>query len=312
VFATAPVAASSDFSRSPNFCTLRDGRQIAYACTGDPNGRPVFFFHGSPGSRREVFSATTAALKHGWRIIAPDRPGMGQSDFQPGYTLLDYVDDIRQLADGLGFKTFGVMGHSGGGTTVLSCAYGMPQRLNFALDLGGWAPVAVPELRSQMTALDRFFAERISQLPQNTSPILFQLPFTVLGLAAKVFDAKTFIRLLHQSQYFCDADYAVLSAPDAANRLMNTVQESFYQGSEGPAYDALLRYQAWGFDLEEIDFPVQIFHGCDDVSAPYAFAEYKHQHLPHSQLYQYAQEGHFFLWSHWSDIMTLAEKEVIQ
>ena len=297
-----PVFSFQDSTRMPKFFTLQDGRQLAYDCVGEPNGRPVFFFHGSPGSRLEILSATAAALDHGWQIIAPDRPGMGQSDFKPGYTLLDYTDDVSQLADGLGFNTFGVMGHSGGGTTVLSCAYALGERLDFALDLGGWAPVTVPELRSQMTALDRFFAERISQA-QNTTPILFQLPFTVLGVAAKTLPTTTFIRLLYQSKYFCDADYAVLSVPEAANALMNTVRESFRQGSEGPAYDALIRYQDWGFDLAEIDVPIHIFHGSDDLSAPYSFAQYKHRYLANSQLHTYAQEGHFFLWSHWNDIM---------
>ncbi|WP_088243957.1 alpha/beta fold hydrolase [Calothrix rhizosoleniae] len=301
----ATLSSALSLNNSPEFFSLQDGRKIAYECVGNPNGRPVFFFHGSPGSRLGILSSAEAALEYGWRIIAPDRPGMGQSDFKPGYTLLDYTDDIRQLANGLGFNTFGVMGHSGGGTTVLSCAYALSERLDFALDLGGWAPVVVAELRSQMTALDRFFAERISQ-PQNTTPILFQFPFTVLGLAAKVLPATTFIRLLYQSQYFSDADYTVLSNPKAAHALVTNVRESFHQGSDGPAYDALLRYQDWGFDLAEIDFPVHILHGSDDISAPYSFAEYKHHHLPNSQLHTYPGEGHFFLWSHWSEIMTTA------
>ncbi|NER51909.1 MAG: alpha/beta hydrolase [Symploca sp. SIO1A3] len=295
---------------APEVFTLGDGRRLTYQHIGDPQGQPVFFFHGSPGSRLEILSAQAAAIEHHWHIIAPDRPGMGQSDFKPGYTLLDYTDDIRELADSLGFDTFGVMGHSGGGVTVLSCAYVLPERLNFALDLGGWAPVIVPELKTQMTALDRFFAERCvpqqSSNQQNTTPLLFQFPFTLLGLAAKVLPPVTFIHLLYQSQYLCDEDYKILSAPESANALVQTVRESFHQGSEGPAYDALLRYQDWGFDLAEIEFPIQIFHGTDDISAPYSFAAYKHRHLPNSKLHAYPQEGHFFLWSHWDDIMAIA------
>ncbi|VEP18833.1 conserved hypothetical protein [Hyella patelloides LEGE 07179] len=294
----------------PQFFTLQDGRQIAYQSVGDPKGRPIFFFHGSPGSRLEGFSAEAAALKNRWHIIALDRPGMGQSDFKPGYTLLHYTKDICELADGLGFKTFGVMGHSGGGATVLSCAYALPERLDFALDLGGWAPVIVPELRSQMTSLDRFFVERCIPLPKphqpKRIPLLFKFTFTLVGLVAKVFPPAIFIHFLNQSQYFCEADRAVLSAPEAANFLVQTVRESFHQGSEGPAYDALLRYQDWGFDIGEITFPIQLFHGTDDISAPYSFAEYKHSQLPNSQLHIYPQEGHFFLWSHWADIMAIA------
>jgi len=122
---------------APEVFTLGDGRRLTYQHIGDLQGQPVFFFHGSPGSRLESLSAQAAAIQHHWHIIAPDRPGMGQSDFKPGYTLLDYTNDIQELADGLGLDTFGIMGHSGGGVTVLSCAYTLPERLNFALDLGG-------------------------------------------------------------------------------------------------------------------------------------------------------------------------------
>jgi pimeloyl-ACP methyl ester carboxylesterase len=31
--------------------TLRDGRRLAYAEWGDPDGRPVLFFHGTPSGR---------------------------------------------------------------------------------------------------------------------------------------------------------------------------------------------------------------------------------------------------------------------
>lgn len=299
-----------DKSPRSQFFRLFDDRHIAYQSVGDSNGRPVFFFHGSPGSRLEVFGTEAAAMAHHWHIIAPDRPGMGQSDFKPGYTLLDYTDDIRELADGLGYDTFGVMGHSGGGTTVLSCAHALPERLDFALDLGGWAPVTVPELRSHMSAIDRFFAEwcipKKRNNPTNRTPLLFQVSFTLLGLAAKVLSPSTFIQLLYQSHYFCDADYAVLSTPEAAQILVDSVRESFRQGSDGPAYDSLLRYQDWGFELSNITFPIHIFHGVDDISAPYSFAEYKHRQLPHSQLHAYPQEGHFFLWSHWAEIMAIA------
>ena len=297
----------------PNLLRLQDGRRMAYQTVGHPNGRPVFFFHGSPGSRLEILSAQAAAIAQGWYLIAPDRPGMGQSDFKPGYTLLDYTHDILELADSLGVDRFGVSGHSGGGVTVLSCAYAIPERLDFAFDLGGWAPVTVPELQAHMTSIDRFFAERcIPQQKSNTqniAPIWFQVPFTALGLVAKAFPPAVFIQLLHQAHYFCDADGVMLSTSEAAKFLVSTVRESFRQGGEGPAYDALLRYQAWGFELADIAFPVHIFHGTADISAPYRFAEYKHQHLSNSQLHTYPNEGHFFLWSHWADIAAIANPD---
>ncbi|MBV6622586.1 MAG: hypothetical protein KI793_06485 [Rivularia sp. (in: Bacteria)] len=38
-------------SKSNQTLLLKDGRQMGYAQFGDLNGKPVMFFHGTPGSR---------------------------------------------------------------------------------------------------------------------------------------------------------------------------------------------------------------------------------------------------------------------
>ena len=38
-------------SGTDNVLRLRDGRLLGYAEYGDPDGKPLFYFHGSPGSR---------------------------------------------------------------------------------------------------------------------------------------------------------------------------------------------------------------------------------------------------------------------
>ena len=61
--------------------TLRDGRQMAYAEYGDPQGKPIFFFHGTPGSRLFHHPDASLAASAGARMIAVDRAGFGRSDF---------------------------------------------------------------------------------------------------------------------------------------------------------------------------------------------------------------------------------------
>ena len=97
----------------------------------------MFYFHGTPGSRHEPFNARQAAQKHGYRLIASDRPGIGRSDFQEGRTLQGWADDVSQIADQLGMTTFGVIGASGGGPDVLTCSYAIPDRLVFSVVMGG-------------------------------------------------------------------------------------------------------------------------------------------------------------------------------
>jgi pimeloyl-ACP methyl ester carboxylesterase len=99
-----------------NIIQLPDGRKLAYAEYGDSQGVPVFFFHGFPGSRYDGEYSGQVAAEMGIRLIAPDRPGMGYSDYQPNRRLLDWPADVGHLADTLGLDKFGVLGYSGGAT----------------------------------------------------------------------------------------------------------------------------------------------------------------------------------------------------
>src|SRR6266496_1502611 len=62
---------------------LPDGRWLAYAEFGDPDGRPVLFLHGTPGYRLNPWATDAELRSAGVRLIAPDRPGVGRSTPQP-------------------------------------------------------------------------------------------------------------------------------------------------------------------------------------------------------------------------------------
>jgi len=69
------------FSSAGRTIQLSDGRTLAYLETGNPKGRPVFYFHGGPGSRLEGLFYDELNQQLGIRMIALDRPGYGLSDF---------------------------------------------------------------------------------------------------------------------------------------------------------------------------------------------------------------------------------------
>jgi pimeloyl-ACP methyl ester carboxylesterase len=152
-----------------DFCQyilLTDSRRLAYCDYGPLTGFPVFYFHGTPGSRLEAQLADQAARQHDIRLLALDRPGIGRSDLQPGRKLLDWPQDMAATADQLGLDRFGVIGFSGGGPYALACAYALPERLNFVALVGSWAPVAAEsELWAAMAPLDRFFGRLSRRAP---------------------------------------------------------------------------------------------------------------------------------------------------
>ncbi len=71
---------------------------MAFSEYGDPNGEPVLFCHGWPSSRTMAQLTDEAAQKLGVRIISPDRPGISDSSFEAGRTLLDWPTAVRALA----------------------------------------------------------------------------------------------------------------------------------------------------------------------------------------------------------------------
>lgn len=86
----------------PQLLQLGDGRQLAWAEMGATVGRPVFYFHGGPGSRLPVVRGQgVAAAAAGVRLICVERPGFGESTRHPQRTLAGWPDDVAALADHL-------------------------------------------------------------------------------------------------------------------------------------------------------------------------------------------------------------------
>lgn len=105
-------------------CRLSDGRTLAYAVTGPPDGYPVVAHHGTPGSRLFAALLSDAATAEGVRLVVPDRPGYGRSSSRPdGWTWKHWRDDLAELLDAESVDRAGVMGFSGGGPFALAAAH---------------------------------------------------------------------------------------------------------------------------------------------------------------------------------------------
>jgi pimeloyl-ACP methyl ester carboxylesterase len=124
---------------------LPDGRRLGVTDVGDPEGVPVLYFHGVPGSRLDFTSERydEALRAAGVRFIAADRPGFGLSDPKPGRGHADWPADVSALADSLELDRFAVLGYSRGGHYALACAALIPDRLTA---VGLLSAVASPDM----------------------------------------------------------------------------------------------------------------------------------------------------------------------
>ena len=54
---------------------LPDGRALDIEVSGDPDGLPLVFHHGTPGSVLPGHDLPRAAARHGLRLVTFSRPG---------------------------------------------------------------------------------------------------------------------------------------------------------------------------------------------------------------------------------------------
>lgn len=272
---------------------LQDGRMLGYAEVGDPAGKPVFFFQGTPSSRLfHPDASITKAL--GVRLITLDRPGFGLSDFQPGRTLLDWPDDVAEVADLLGFDRFAVVGISGGGPYVAASAFRIPQRLTGAAMVSSMGPVGVPGVTEGMPGVRRAGAFIGLHVPWLLRPLMWlgQNPGRDLD---RFFERYT----AHNPE----PDRLLLAQPEFSGMLKASYAESARQGIRGFAWEVRLMSRPWGFRLEDITLPVQLWHGGQDSSTPMAMARYMAGAIPDCQATFFPDEGHFLLFTHWQEIL---------
>ena len=115
------VVSSSDSGEPLRTVVTPDGRTLAFAVWGDPDGFPVLALHGTPGCRLERWPHEELYRSIGECLVTHDRAGYGRSDRRHGRRVADEAEDVQTLADHLGFERFGVTGGSGGGPHALAC-----------------------------------------------------------------------------------------------------------------------------------------------------------------------------------------------
>ena len=99
------------------FASTRDGTRIFYRLEG-PDTAPVILFSNSLGCDHMMWQPQTKRLKSQFRIVRYDQRGHGASDVPQGrYTLDQLGQDVLDLTDHLGIKTFAFCGLSMGGLT---------------------------------------------------------------------------------------------------------------------------------------------------------------------------------------------------
>lgn len=269
---------------------LPDGRRLGYADYGSPEDKPVLFFHGTPGSRRQLQADMIAlAARRGVRLVAPERPGYGLSDPQPGRGVLDWAKDVTVLTDALGIDRCSIIGFSAGGPYALACASRLPARIDRVVLGGGLAPLTAMGVMQDMAPQVSGLYALAQTNPENLSDALAPLarsPSELLAAMAATMPA-------------CDQQVMSARAPG----YVDDFSEALRQGVEGIATDFVLATQRWEFSLADIRTEVHLWHGSEDRNTPPAMANHLASSLPNHRMFLQPGEGHLVLFTHWDEIL---------
>jgi pimeloyl-ACP methyl ester carboxylesterase len=269
--------------------SIRDGSvRIGYAEYGDPRGRPLLFFHGWPCSRLQGDFLDEPARHLGIRVIAPDRPGIGKSSLILPRRLLDWPPMMAEFADALGLGRFAVMGVSGGGPYVLACAYAMRHRLDEAKIVCGAPPLTLFPTRHEMMLPYRALLRLRSSAPWALPWLMW-----VAGRVGRLPLSHPLIRPL--LQFASRPDRELLKQWAREGCVLRGYREAALSQPKVLLADGEIFLADWGFDLADVQFPIQLWHGELDRNVPISMARQIAAALPSCVAHWLPREGHFSL-----------------
>jgi pimeloyl-ACP methyl ester carboxylesterase len=274
----------------PRMLGCPSGRKIALQLSGDPDGSPVLFFHGTPSSRLYVPPEDVSRQEHA-KVVTLDRPGYGLSDAAPSDVSIAAVteDILSVVADEVG-GPISVVGFSGGVPYALACGAIRPGVVTSVAVVSGDAPPRLPPGPSELSPTEIELVRRTRLDPESGTELLAR-------------HAEAFARdpLVYFTQPADGPDAPVRARAAVREILEASAREAGRQGSTGLVTDWLLEILPWGFTLSEIERPVAVWYGTPGP-APRAAGRLLSEIDDRSD-HRVEAGGHELIWTHWRQIL---------
>jgi len=282
----------------PRTVRAADGSRTGYYEFGDPQGRPVIAMHGTPNSGAGFAWADAPARERGLRVLAPDRPGVGDSDpwrVDHAVTVADYSEPFEAFATALHLDSFAVLGYSGGAPYALAVAHALRDRVTAAAvvsgagEVGGWASIGDFDATDEWLTRLALHAPSLARATLAVSARFARIAPKLSMRFAKLGMAETDREVMDE---FADAPTAVTVFTASCRRTARGVVDD---------YAALGR--PWGFDVGDITVPVSCWHAPTDPLVPIAHSEELVRRMPGTQLERWPDEGHLAIVRHVGEVL---------
>lgn len=274
---------------------LPDGRRLGFRVYGDPNGRPILFLHGTPGSRIKFSIAHEGGRQLRLAIIAPDRWGYGLTEAPAQPSLPGFAEDMAALMTALGHARFAVGGISGGGPYAAAVAACLPERVTALALVSPVGLIADAGLGPSLSLLHRLRFTVLPRRPRTVSTAMRALRWS-LAHTPRLAGRLTTWRAARP-------DKRLIRRPDVGQRILRSFSEGLRPGTSGPTIDLALFSRPWRVDLGQIRAPTRLWIGSRDCNVPLAAARALAQRIPHCVMTELPGAGHLWVSVHHDDVL---------
>lgn len=283
---------------SDSVLRLADGTKVGVAIYGDPAGRPVMAFHGTPASRLMFRKGHAAALRYGLKLISIDRPGYGRSPPDREATLQTRTDQFVAIADALGIDRLALLAVSGGAPYATALASRLGTRVTALALVSPMGPVAdyVAAGQPRLPMLQRRFFLKLSQRQWLVRP------GAALSVAAFRARPTLFIRTVKSA--LGRADSRLIAKPDVVEALVDMTKEAVRFGAGGAVADFRIYGQPWQIDYHAITAPAVVWAGTADKVVPVPVCAYLARRIPRGQLVTVLGGAHFWILNHVDEVLS--------
>lgn len=265
---------------------LSDGRELLVADYGK-DGNPVIITHnGTPSASGFLTVNLEDAQAKGIRLINYNRPGYGESTRLIGRDIASAAKDIAELADFLGIDRFAVYGMSGGGPHALACGVLLTDRVVGVACISGIAPYEAEGL----DYFDGMGEENIDEFGatlKGESDLMSYLKSQIPP--SSQIDPKALAE--HMKSILCEEDllcFVGRTGIEIAKQIIEGMQKGLY----GWLDDDLAFVKPWGFQLNDVQVPVQIWQGSKDLMVPFSHGKWLCENIPSAERHLLDNEGH--------------------
>ncbi len=244
-----------------------DGTRIHYSKTGNPKGAPVLFIQGL-GAGKAGWALQRFATAPWYQAIALDNRGAGRSDKPHGeYTLEQMADDAIAVLDHAGIETAHVVGASMGGAISQILAVKYPERTR-SITLACTAGANHPWREELLTSWKE------NALAGGMGAMSTEAVRWVIG-------PRSFRRFLPAMGWL-----GPLALGRPSHAFANQV-------------DAILNVDAsYADELENIEVPVLVLAGNQDILTPRGDSEELAERIPTAELVVISGAAHGFMVEH--------------